>query len=87
MTVLSSKSVKKWCIIQNKYIILVGIISWLDGAIRCATRPSHHHKINKSEDSKTDVYLRLRSKLNNTEAKLTGVPPHCLVIVIVIVKP
>ena len=25
----------------------------------------------------------LCSKLNNTEAKLTGVPPHCFVIVIV----
>ena len=27
----------------------------------------------------------LCSKLNNTEAKLTGVPPHCFVIVIVTV--
>ena len=29
------------------------------------------------------VDTRLCSKLNNTEAKLTRVPPHCFVIVIV----
>ena len=52
--------------------------------------PQNHRIIKKSTNQKIPkpTYLRLRSKLkNNTEAKLTGVPPHCLVIVIVIVKP
>ena len=79
----SSKSVKRWYIIHNKYIILVGIISGLDGAISCGMRPSYHHKIDKSKITKTNVYC-LCSKLNNTEAKLTKVPPHYFVIVIVI---
>ena len=58
------------------------IISDLYGAISCATRPSYCHKIDKLENTETDVYLRLCSKLNNTEAKLTGVSPHYFVIVI-----
>ena len=58
------------------------IISDLYGAISCATRPSYCHKIDKLENTETDVYLRLCSKLNNTEAKLTRVSPHYFVIVI-----
>ena len=86
MNVSLSKSVKRWYIIHNKYIILVGIISGLDGAISCGMRPSYyyHHKIDKSKITKTNVYCLCSKLLNNTEAKLTKVPPHYFVIVIVI---
>ena len=39
------------------------------------------------DQPQNNLHTYLCSKLNNTEAKLTRVPPDCFVIVIYIVKP
>jgi hypothetical protein len=74
---------------SNMCIISVGIISGLDGAINGPLGPSYHHRMTILENIRTAyIYGRhpyLCSKLNNTESKLTGVPPHFFVIVIVII--
>ena len=89
-TVVSlSENVKKRQIIQNKSIISIGIIRGKNGAIHDSWGLENHGMFKyytKTENIKTNVNYnchRLCSKLNNTEAKLSRVPPHCFVIVVV----
>ena len=58
----------------------------LDGAINGSWDPSPQHRMTILENIKTMYFYGRHfrhTKLNNTEAKLTGVSPHCFVIVIV----
>ena len=91
--VSTPKRVWKWYGygLLNKFIISVDIItvSGLDEAISCATRPRWIiTKLTNWNVKWNDIisdFSCLCSKLNNTKAKLTEVPPHYFVIDIVTV--
>ena len=84
---------KNICIDSKKCLKMVRLAiseSYWSAKLAGARRgPSYHHRMTILENTRTAyIYGRhpyLCSKLNHTESKLTGVPPHFFVIVIITV--